>query len=302
MQSMHAGVVRRLLAGLGDLCVDFLARLVDDLLDPPRMDSAVGDELLERQPRDLAADRIEARNHDRVGRVVDDDVHAGGELERADVSPLAPDDPPLHFVVRQRHGRHGGLGGVIGGDALDRQRDDLLRLALGVPFGGFPDLANPVGRVGLGFFFHPANQLVLRVLGGHAGHLLEPAALVADELLELLLALGDRLFAATEVAGAPAELFVALLEHLELAVEHGFPLGDAPLFPFDFLAPTADLLLEVLAQSDQLFFPGDDGGLAKVVRFSLGVSDDSLRGFLGGGFGGGLTFALGAAASRYGRK
>ncbi len=162
----------------------------------------------------------------------------------------------------------------------------------------FADLANPVGRVGLGLLFHPPHQLVLRVLGRHAGHLLEPAALVADELLQLLLAFGDRLFAASELARALAELFVALVEHLELPVEHGVALGDATLLALDFLAPAANLLLEVLAQSDHLFLPGDDGGLAEVVRVSLGFADDPLRGLLGGGLGVGLTLALGAPPSR----
>ena len=71
----------------------------------PGMDASVRHELLERQPRDLAADRIEAGHDDGVGRVVDDDVDAGGELERADVSAFAADDAALHLVVRQRDGR-----------------------------------------------------------------------------------------------------------------------------------------------------------------------------------------------------
>ena len=187
---------------------------------------------------------------------------------------------------------------MIGGDSLDRQGDDLLRLALGVPLRRLADFANPVGCVGLGLLFHPPNKLVLRVLGRHPGHLLEPAALVADELLQLLLAFGDRLFPASKLARALAELFVALVEHLELPVEHGVALGDAALFALDFLAPAANLLLEVLAQSDHLFLAGDDGSLAEIVRVSLGVADDPLRGFLGGGLGVCLTLALGALSSR----
>ena len=127
----------------------------------PGMDAAVGHELLEREPRDLAADRVEAGDDDGVRRVVDDDVDAGGELERADVAPLAADDAPLHLVVRQRHGRDGGLGRVLGGDALDGQRDDLLGLALGVALGRLADLAQPVGGVGLGLLLHAPHQLGL---------------------------------------------------------------------------------------------------------------------------------------------
>ena len=103
MQPVNAGVVRGLFARLDDLRIDFLARLVDDLLDAARMDSSVGHELLQREPRDFAPHRVEAGDDDRVRRVVDDDVDTGRQLERADVSPFAPDDAALHFVIRQRH-------------------------------------------------------------------------------------------------------------------------------------------------------------------------------------------------------
>ena len=55
-----AGVVGGLLAGLADDEVDLGAGLGDDLLDAAGMDPAVRDELREREPGDLAADRIEA--------------------------------------------------------------------------------------------------------------------------------------------------------------------------------------------------------------------------------------------------
>ena len=60
-QAGHAGVVGGLLAGLAHHQVDLGAGLGHDLLDPAGMDPAVGDELGERQPGDLAADRVEAR-------------------------------------------------------------------------------------------------------------------------------------------------------------------------------------------------------------------------------------------------
>ena len=114
------------------------------------------------------------------------------------------------------------------------------------------------------------------------GHLLEAAALVADQLLELLLAIGDRLLAAAEVARALAELLVALLEQLELAVEHVLALDEPALFALDLFAASAHFALEVLAELDQLFLAGDDRALPEVLRLALGVADDSLGGFLGG--------------------
>ena len=93
------------------------------------MDAAVGDQPLDRLARDLAAERIEAREDDRARRVVDDQIDAGRQLERADVAPLAADDAPLQVVARQIDDRDGGLDGVLGGAALDGVGDDLLARA-----------------------------------------------------------------------------------------------------------------------------------------------------------------------------
>ena len=114
----------RLLARLVDLLVELGLRVVVHLLDPRRVDAAVLDQLLERELRDLAADAVERREHDRVRRVVDDEVDAGEVLERADVPALAADDAALHVVARELDDRHGRLGGVTGRDALQRVRDE----------------------------------------------------------------------------------------------------------------------------------------------------------------------------------
>jgi hypothetical protein len=100
VKPVHARIVGGLLPDVDDPGVDLLPRLVDDLLDPPRMDAPVGDELLESNASDLTADGIEARDDDGVGGIVDDHVHARRQLERADVPTLAPDDSPFHLVVR----------------------------------------------------------------------------------------------------------------------------------------------------------------------------------------------------------
>ena len=60
-QARDAGLVGGLLAGLADDQVDLGAGLGDDLLDAAGMDAAVGDQLGEGDPGDLAADRVEAR-------------------------------------------------------------------------------------------------------------------------------------------------------------------------------------------------------------------------------------------------
>ena len=76
--------------------------------------------LLQRDPRNLAANRIVARDHHRFGRIIDDDIDAGGGFDRADIAALAADDPSLHLVGRQRQHRDRSLGDELAGQPLDR--------------------------------------------------------------------------------------------------------------------------------------------------------------------------------------
>ena len=95
MQAVDAQIDGRALADLDDLLLDLLLHLGDHLLDAGGMDSAVGDELMQRQTGDLAAHGVEAAQDDRFGRVVDDDLDAGSRFQRTDVAPLAAMMRPL---------------------------------------------------------------------------------------------------------------------------------------------------------------------------------------------------------------
>src|SRR5687768_8593521 len=96
------------------------------------MDPSVRDQLLERDARRLPPDRIESGENNGLRSVVDDYVDAGGLLEGPDVPAFAADDPALHLIGWEGDHRNRRLGGVIGGDALDREGNDLLGLAVGV--------------------------------------------------------------------------------------------------------------------------------------------------------------------------
>ena len=76
VQRVHVGLEQRLLALLHDVVVDLGLGLVVGLLDPGRVDAPVRDQLLERQPGDLAPHRVEAGQHDGRRRLVDDQVDA----------------------------------------------------------------------------------------------------------------------------------------------------------------------------------------------------------------------------------
>src|SRR3989454_4144387 len=98
-----------------------------------RSDAPVRDQPLEGQPTHLAPYGIEARHHDGVRGVVDDDVHTGGGFKRADIPTLAPDDSSLHLVGGESDGGHGGLGSGLGREPLDRKGEDVLRLLVLAP-------------------------------------------------------------------------------------------------------------------------------------------------------------------------
>src|SRR5207237_10523863 len=80
---------RRGFAFLEQLLIELLPHFLDELFNAGRMNASVLHEALERNARDLAADRIEAGEDDGFRRVVDDEVDAGGQLERAAVATFA---------------------------------------------------------------------------------------------------------------------------------------------------------------------------------------------------------------------
>ena len=165
------------------------------------MDAPVLDELRQGETGDLAADRVEATDDDGLGRVVDDQVDAGGLLQGADVAPLTADDAALHLVRGQRHHGHGHLGRVVGHDALDGRDHDVARLVLGLVAGLALDGAGDAHGVILGLCPDRFEELRLGLL---ATHLADP--LQGRDLL--LLRPGELLAAGLELAFAVDELAV----------------------------------------------------------------------------------------------
>ena len=189
-------------------------RLVVRLLDARRMDAPVGQQLLERHAGDLAAHAVERRQHDRAGRVIDDEVDAGEVLERADVAPLATDDAALHVVGWQLHDADRRLGGVARGEALHRDGQDRAHAPLGVALGLLLDLADLEGALVADLVGDLSHQPLLGLPGAEAGDLLERRLVLAPAALELL-ALGlERARLVVELADAAVEVLRARVEAL----------------------------------------------------------------------------------------
>ena len=147
---MQAKVKHRGFAGFFADLVDFLLGLAHDFFDARGMDSTVGDQRTDRQARDFAAYRVEARDGDGFGGVIDDDVDAGGGFERADVATFATDEAALQVVGRQLHHGHGALVDELTGVALNRRGDDGLGAAGGFFLGVFFDALDVESHRGQG--------------------------------------------------------------------------------------------------------------------------------------------------------
>src|SRR6476660_6247306 len=95
IKAANAHFLNGLVAVSADFLFDFVLRLGHELFDPRWVDAAIGNELVERDPGNFAAHRVErAHDHD-ARRVVDNYVDAGSLFKRADVPPFAADDSAL---------------------------------------------------------------------------------------------------------------------------------------------------------------------------------------------------------------
>ena len=238
-----ADLDQRVFAGPRAQLLDLRHAALVDLLDAVRVDPAVENELLEGDPRNFAAYRIEAGEQHRLGGVVDDQVDAGHRLEGPDVAALATDDAALHVVARQVQHRHDRLGGLLAGHPLDREGDDVASPLLALVGRGSFDVADDDRGLALCLVLHRGDQLSLGRLGGQTrralqdqppllGHVLECLAALRGLGIELgqltlacldlallgvdpRLALGQPVFAALEVGPKLAQLG---LEQLHLGV------------------------------------------------------------------------------------
>ncbi len=214
MEAVQVQVDHRALTGFDDLFLDLGAGLLDHLFDPGRVDAAVLDQPVHGNPGDLATNRVEAGEDDRLGRVVHDDLDTRGGLEGPDVAAFAPDDPPFHLIRLDVHDRDGVLDSVVGRGALDGRQDNFACLAVGPEPGFVPDLLDVGSGFQAGFFSELLNKGLPCFFATQAGGLFQPAQLFFLHPCQLL-ALGfelflerlDALFALDDLLVAAARLF-----------------------------------------------------------------------------------------------
>ena len=189
---------------------------------------------------------------DGLGRVVDDQVDAGGLLEGADVAALAADDAALHLVGRQVDDRDRVLGGVVRGHALHRGDDDVAGLVLGLLAGGALDRPGELDGVVLGLLADGLEQDGLRVVGATCRDTRSSAATCS------CVGLGEVLAGLVELALALEELAIALLEHVRALVELLVAGQEAPLEAGELGALGARLVLGLALEPELLVLRLED--------------------------------------------
>src|SRR6185295_9562228 len=273
----------RRLALLEGLLLELRLDLLDHLFDARRMDPAVDDQAFERDPGDLAAERIEAREDDRLGRVVDDQVDAGRRLESADVAPLAADDPALHLVVRQHHDRDGRLRDVVGGRALDRHADDPLRLPVRRLVRLVLEPLDDVRGFHPGLVLERAHQLLARLLRGQARQMLELAALLFAHPGDLGLLDFEGLLAPDQGALGLEHLLLTLADLVAPLVEAVFLLGQPALDGLELGPALPRNGFELAPGQEQLLLRLQLRLADLVLALALGVGQDLNAALLGVG-------------------
>src|SRR5690606_7535464 len=255
-------LVEHLLGRLDDELIDLFPALGDDLLDPTRMDPAIRDQLLEAQPRRLPPDRVETRQDDRLGRVIDDHVDPGRLLEGADVPTLAPDDPALHLVRREAHHRDRALDGLLRGHPLDRERDDVLRLPLGIAPGLLLDLPDHARGLGTRLVLDIGNELTLRLLRRQTRDRFEATLRLFNQPLVLRGLLLDRLEPLLQLPVPRLDQPFLLVELIVLPVQPLPPLLEPPLELLDLLPPVRLPALPLLLRAVRRLSTGELTGLS----------------------------------------
>ena len=283
VQAVDTHIDAGALARLQDLVLELLAHLRHHLLDAGRVDAAVNHQLMQGQTGHLAANRIEGGQQDGVRRVVDDDLHARGSLQRTDVAALTADDAALDLVVLDREGRHGVLDGRFRSGALDGVDDDALRLLGGVQARFVHRIVDEGLRFAARLGLHVLDKHLAGVLGGHAGDVLQLLVDLRGHALALF-QLGVQLgLEGVHLALLGVQVVLA-------AVQLALLLLELPLAGFDIVFAIAKLIVlivhEILVLAlklEELLLGLQDLLLLDAFGLELRLLDDGVRASFGSG-------------------
>ncbi len=276
MQTVYTQVDGCAFAYLYDLFFDLLGYFRYHLLDTCRVDSSVLNELMQTQSGYLAADGIECAQGDALRRIIYYDLHTCGSFEGADVSSFATDDAAFHLVVVNVEDAHCVLHCCFAGYTLDGLDDHLLCFHAGVQACFVHRLVDERHSLGACFGFQTLNELLLCLLGRHAG-----------EFFELLLCLLVKLFGFGGLIFDYLLLFLNLLrtvtQFVLLTLQFALALVELLLTLLQTLVGLLAFLLLLMNhvlmfgfQSNELLFGLDDLVLLDDLGFGEGFLEQSV--------------------------
>ena len=257
---MDAQVDAGALAGFQDFFLQLLLHFGYHFLDAGGMDAAVHYQLVQGQAGHLAADRVEGAQQDGIRGIVHYNLYAGRGLQGADVAAFTADDAAFNLVTLNGEGGDGVLDGRFRCGALDGVNHNALGFLGGVQ-AGFVDGIVDIGLgLGAGFRLHAFHELVLGILGAHAGHRLNLADDLAAELLVFRLAFFHLIFLGLGTGLLGLQLLVFAVHLVQFLVQAVFLLPDA-VFRFTELGVLLVHRFLVLALEREILFLGLENAL-----------------------------------------
>ena len=151
------------------------------------MNPAILHQAVQRQAGNFATYRIEARNNNGFGRIVDDNFDTGCRFEGPDVTAFPTDHLSFDIVRFDIEHRDAVFDCVFGSRALNGFDDHFLGFFGGRQLGFFDDVFDVRRGPRLGFGLERIEELFARLFGREASNAFELRYLIGQHLIGFLL-------------------------------------------------------------------------------------------------------------------
>jgi len=211
-----------------------------------------------------------------------DDVDPRRGFERADISALLADDPPLHLLVLDVQDAHRRFHAMIDRGPLYRLDDDLLGFCARLGFRHLTDILEGLDRLTLRFVHEIFHEHFPGVFAAEAGGALQALVLLPDQLRELLAFFRGEPEPLVDLLSQSGEIAFLPVDEFNLPFEVLLPGGELFFKRLAFISPRVRLFFEFLFSPLPFHLRLGEPGLLLCLGRRLGTGDD-LPG-LGPGF------------------
>ncbi len=246
MESSHLGLVDRAFAFLSNNLFYFLVRLFQYFLDARRVNATISYQTVHGPSCNLATHGIEGRDRNHLWRVIHDNIHTRLLLEDPDVAPAPTYNPSLEVIRGNINIRRSQLSDLLAGQPLNRNRDNLARLAVRLFFGSRFFLSDHARHLLTGFLSNLFQQKCLRFLFREICNSLQIFFASRFHLLQLIPPLVQCTLTLIQALGPLFQPLKPLIKLLTTAMQTSF-------FVTQPIAPLLKLRLYLLSHFLRLF-------------------------------------------------